>query len=94
MAQSKLASTVTATQVLAANASRAQGGLIFENSDANRCFVLLSDPALSGNVSATNYSFSLAQNGSSPPIYGYAGIVQVVWGTAGAGALMVTEWID
>lgn len=94
MAQITLAATTTPTTVLNANTSRLKGGLIFANSDTNPCFVLLSDPSVSGNVSSTNYSFSVAASGSFGPVLGYSGIVQVVWGTAGTGKLMVTEWMN
>jgi hypothetical protein len=93
MALTKLTATTTSTQVLAANTARAQGGLVFENTDTNRCFVLLGDPAIVGAASSTNYSFSLAQNNSTN-IVGCAHAVQAVWGTAASGLLLVTEYIS
>ena len=93
MALTKIAATTSAASALPANTSRAKGGLVFENSDTNRCYVLLGDPAIVGSPSATNYSFSLGQN-ESANVAGCAQAVQCVWGTAGTGSLMISEYIN
>jgi hypothetical protein len=93
MALTKISSTTSATTVLAANTARRKSRLLFENSDTNRCYVLVGDPNIVGAPSATNYSFSLAQNDPAE-LKDCMQAVQCVWGTAGTGALMVTEYID
>ena len=84
MAVTAVSSTTTSTVAVAANTSRQE--LAFENSDANRAYILLG----SGTASSTNYSFSLAQfeNASRD---GYRGEVNVVWAGDGTGHLMVTQ---
>ena len=91
MAQTKITSSTTAATVLGADQARVTGALVFANSDANPCYVLLD----SGTPSSSNYSF-VVPTGGAPigPIYGYTGAVQAVWGTAGSGALMITEWVN
>jgi hypothetical protein len=93
MALTKIAATTSATNVLGANKSRGWGGLIFENTDANRCFVLVGDPAIVGSPSSTNYSFSLAQNANNT-IIGCGQAIQCIWGTAAGGQLLVSEFIN
>lgn len=88
MAVTKVASATTAggVQVLAPNAQRK--GFTLENSDANRCRVYLG----SGTVSATDFSFTLAQNENSGERVHYTGEVRALWDADGSGYLHVTEW--
>lgn len=74
---------------LAANTARIKSEVVVENSDANRCYLLIG----SGTVSATNYSFSLAQYDKAR-LDNQTDQVQVIWGTAAGGALLVTEWVN
>jgi hypothetical protein len=88
MAVTAVASSATSGSLVAGNTSRR--GLVIENSDANRLYVLLGP----GTASATNYSFSLAQNENSG-IYGigdYTGDVTGVWAGDGSGYAMVSVW--
>lgn len=59
---------------------------VIENSDANRLYVLLG----TGNVTASNYSFSLAQN-ERQVITTYRGTVKGLWAGDGTGHAFVTE---
>lgn len=83
MATSSVSSTTTSTTLLQAS-NRA--GLIIENSDANRLYVLLG----SGTASGSNFSFSLAQN-ENAHIPGYKGVVTGIWAADGSGSALVTE---
>ncbi len=80
----QVASTTTATALLAARGRR--GGVIIENSDANRLHVLIG----SGTVSATNYSFSLAQYHNAK-LDDYGGAISGVWAGDGEGFAHITE---
>lgn len=78
-----VASAASNTALLApANRSK----LIIENSDANRLYVLLDE----GTASATNFSFSLAQN-ENAVIEGYRGAVKGIWAADGSGSAHITE---
>jgi hypothetical protein len=88
-----MALTVTAsgTSSVSVLPSRNRERLIFENSDANICYVLLD----SGTASSSNFSFSLAaagDPGANAEIVGYHGAVQAIWGGDGTGSLMTTEY--
>jgi hypothetical protein len=88
MAVTAVASATSSTSLVAGNTSRK--GLVIENSDANRLYVLLG----AGTASATNYSFSLAQN-ENAGVYGiadYTGEVNGIWAGDGSGYAMVTVW--
>jgi hypothetical protein len=89
--QKVIAATTSATSVLAATTqfTRTRCEMIFENSDTNRCYVLIG----SGTVSSSNYSFSLAQF-EKVRLDNLTDQISVVWGTAAGGALMVTEWMN
>jgi phage protein U len=62
------------------------GPFVIENTDANRLYVLLH----SGTASATNFSFSLAQN-ENAEITAYRGVVKGIWAGDGSGAALLTE---
>ena len=59
---------------------------VIENTDANRLYVLLP----SCTASATNFSFSLAQN-ENAEITAYRGVVKGIWAGDGSGAALLTE---
>lgn len=73
--------SVTSSVALATVAN----GFIIENTDANRLYVLLD----SGTASATNFSFSLAQNEKAGPLL-YNGPVKGIWASDGDGAALIT----
>lgn len=81
----RASSSTTAAQIVDQNALRK--GMVIANDDANRCYVLLG----LGTASATNYSFSLAQN-ENAALPNCALRVSAVWSTAGSGGLNVTEY--
>lgn len=81
------ASVTTANGVSICAANGARSGLIVENTDANRLYVLLD----TGNASATNFTFSLAQN-EKYTVQGYSGIVKGLWAGDGSGSALVTEF--
>jgi hypothetical protein len=85
MTVTPIAATVTATQVFPVDAGRK--GLVLENTDTNRCYVLLGP----GTVSSTNFSFSLAQNDNAL-LANCRECVSVVWGTASTGQLLATSY--
>lgn len=62
------------------------GPFVIENTDANRLYVLLHN----GTASATNFSFSLAQN-ENAEITAYRGAVKGIWAGNGSGVALVTE---
>jgi hypothetical protein len=86
MAIISTASVTTANGVQVVPARNRQT-LIFENTDANRCYVLLDSSA----ASATNYSFSLATN-ENAAINNYHGEVKAIWAADGSGVLLTTEF--
>lgn len=59
--------------------------IIFHNSDANRVYILLG----SGTASASNHSFSLAEN-ENARVENHSGEVNAVWAGDGSGFLHVT----
>lgn len=63
-------------------------GLVIENSDANRLYVLLSS---AGTVSSSVYSFSLAQN-ENALIPNYTGACSLIWAADGSGNAQITEY--
>lgn len=83
MATTSVASTTTSTTLLNPGS---RTGFVIENSDANRLYVLLGD----GTASASNYSFSLAQN-ENAMIAGHQGRVVGVWAAAGAGRAFLSD---
>lgn len=85
MAVSAVASS-TSSQTLLEAGSRTS--FIIENSDANRLYVLLAD----GTASASNYSFSLAQN-ENANVQGYQGKVTGIWAADGGGSAHLTDGI-
>lgn len=62
------------------------GPFVIENSDANRLYVLLD----SGNASASNFSFSLAQD-ENAEIRTYRGVVKGIWAGDGSGSAFLTQ---
>lgn len=78
-------SSTSSARLLAPNAARR--GCAMENSDANRVYVLLD----SGTASATNFTFSLAQN-ENASLGDYKGEINVIWAADGTGAMTVKEW--
>lgn len=83
---SAVASVTTVNGVVLLAAS-SRNRFIIENSDANRLHILLG----SGNASATNYSFSLAQN-EKFELKGYDGVVKGIWAADGAGSAFISEF--
>lgn len=79
------ASGTASVTICAANPARSK--LIVENTDANRLYVLLD----SGTASATNFTFSLAQN-ERYVVSGYTDTVKGLWAGDGAGAAYATEY--
>lgn len=79
------ASNVAAQAILVTNT---RNGVVMENSDVNRCFILLGP----GTATITNYSFSLGTNENAKLDTTFDGPASAIWGTAGAGALKVTEF--
>lgn len=79
------ASGTSSVKVLDPNASR--NGLVFENTDSNKAYVLLG----SGTASSSNYSFSLAQDANAS-VMGFKGEVNVIWAGDGSGALKTTAY--
>lgn len=75
------ASTTTSAQVLAAGSNRR---VILCNTDANACYVLVG----AGTASATNMSFSLAQNENAA--FDCDEQINAVWAADGSGYLFVT----
>jgi hypothetical protein len=84
MAVESVSSSATAVTLSAATA---RTGLIVSNDDANRLYVLLDG----GTASATNYSFSLAQN-ENAFIPHYSGPIKGIWASAGSGSARVTSF--
>jgi hypothetical protein len=80
---SKVASAATST-TLAAASNRIK--LIIENSDTNRLYIRLDG----GTASATDFSYSLAQN-EKAEIINYKGRVTGIWAGDGTGFAHVTE---
>jgi hypothetical protein len=83
MAITKVDSSTSSATLLSNDPYRQ--GFVIENSDANRLYVLLD----SGTASATNYSFSLAQN-ENARINGYKGAVTGIWASDGSGSALIT----
>lgn len=83
---SRLAATTSASTAVVQDPMRK--GLIFQNDDANRVY-LLSGP---GTVSSTNYTVSLAQyeNAAIPANMAHHRWT-AIWSTAGSGGLNSTE---
>lgn len=86
MAVTAVPSQTTSIQVLASNQFRKSA--LFENTDANRVYIICSSQA----ASASLFSFSLAQNENGAVPEGYGGAVQAIWAGDGTGSLMVTEY--
>ena len=80
-----VASAASATAGVSVNSAR--GGLVIAQDDANRCYVLLGP----GTVSATNYSFSLAQN-ESAFLPDCTDKVSLIWAADGSGNAYITEY--
>jgi hypothetical protein len=78
-----VASATSATAGVSYNQDR--NFLIVENSDANRVYVLLGE----GTVSATNYSFSLAENENAG--FPSRDKVSLLWAGNGSGSAYITE---
>lgn len=82
-------STTGPQQIVAADGTRTS--IIAENSDDNRCYVLIGDPAIVGAVSSTNYSFSLVEGAEAsidaPEVYDQ---MWAIWAGDGSGGLQVT----
>ena len=87
MAQTSVASGTTSVLLLAANPNRK--GFVIENSDANRCHILMDSAAA---TTSTAYSYSLAQNENSGIVSNYTGEVNAIWAADGTGVALVTEW--
>ncbi len=85
MATISVNSGTASVQLVAVNSARSN--LIIENTDANRLYVLLN----SGTASATNYSFSLAQNDNAL-LPGFTGEVSGIWSADGAGVAQITHY--
>jgi hypothetical protein len=84
-ALSNIASAITSTQVVAANAARK--GLLLVNDDANVCYVKYGTAA-----SATSYTVALVTGAYwEMPRPTYTGIIHAIWAGDGAGSLRVTE---
>jgi hypothetical protein len=83
MSVSSVASATSSTTLLAASA---RFRVIIENSDANRLYVLLD----SGTASATNFSFSLAQD-ENAKVEDYHGVIKGIWAGDGSGFAYLTE---
>lgn len=83
MAVTAVASAASNTSLLAPS-SRSK--VIIENSDANRLYVLLDE----GTASATNFSFSLAQN-ENAEVLNYRGAIKGIWAADGSGSAHITE---
>lgn len=83
-APTKVDSAISSTTLVAAG-SRFK--VIIENTDANRLYILLD----SGTASATNFTFSLAQN-ENCEIEDYRGVIKGIWASDGSGSAMVTEF--
>lgn len=81
-----VASGIAAVSGVGSRAGRV--GLVIENSDANRLYVLLSS---AGTVSASLYSFSLAQN-ENALIPNYTGACSLIWAADGSGSAQITEY--
>lgn len=82
----KVASGVSAVAGVSQMSSR--DGLVIMNDDANRLYVLLGD---NGTVSATNYSFSLAQN-ESAFLPNCEDKCTLIWAGDGSGFAYITEY--
>lgn len=82
-APTKTDSVTTANGVSLGTATKP---FMIENTDANRLYVLLD----SGNVSATNFTFSLAQN-ENAMVNVYRGPVRGLWAGDGAGSAFFSE---
>jgi hypothetical protein len=85
MALSVVASTTSSTALAVPDTARTS--VIICNDDANRLYVLLGG----GTASATNYSFSLAQN-ENAELRGTAARNQIagIWAADGSGNALVT----
>lgn len=85
MAVTVVASAASSTQLLAPDSARES--VIICNDDANRLYVLLD----SGTASATNYSFSLAQNENARLEGAEArGEIKGIWASDGSGNAYLT----
>lgn len=80
------APTVTASATASTVLATVTKPFVIENTDANRLYVLLD----SGTASATNFSFSLAQN-ENAEITTHKGVVKGIWAGDGTGSALVTE---
>lgn len=85
MAVSAVASATSSTSLLSPDGARKS--VLIENSDANRLYVLLE----AGTASATNYSFSLAQNENARVVGDEAkGAITGIWAGDGSGSAHIT----
>lgn len=81
-----VASTTSATTILAANTARY--GATVANDDANALYLLLGD----GTVSATVYTVKLYTDDIFVVPYGFTGILTGLWAADGSGSARVTEF--
>lgn len=79
---SKVASGTSSTSLTGAVGARK---VIIENSDANRLYIRLDG----GTASATDFSYSLAQN-EKAEVMGYEGAITGIWAGDGSGYAHVT----
>ncbi len=84
MAVTAVASAAASTLLLASGSNR---NVIIENSDANALYVLLD----SGTASATNKSFTLAQNANAFLDH-YDGTIMGIWAADGSGSAHITSY--
>jgi hypothetical protein len=82
-----IVASATTVNGVALAAAGSRNRVIIENSDANRLHILLG----SGNASATNYNFSLAQN-EKFELKGYDGAIKGIWAADGTGSAFVSEF--
>jgi hypothetical protein len=75
------------TPVAGVPVNSSRGGLVIENDDANRLYVLLGP----GTVSSTNRSFSLAQN-ENAFLPNCTDKVSLIWAADGSGNAYITEY--
>lgn len=85
MAVTSVASSTTSAALLAAGQRRA---VLIANSDANRLYILLDE----GTASASNHSFSLAENESASVPQSYTGPINGVWAGDGSGYAHITAY--
>jgi hypothetical protein len=87
MAIARVASVTTAGGVSLLAAGNERHNVIIENSDANRLHIRLDGDT----VSASDYSFSLAQN-ENARLLDFAGEIKGIWAADGTGYAHVTTY--